>query len=93
MLTLAFAAMLFTSGGAGLNTQIIDVLDVQHTNVREPDGTLRYVVSNKALLPGAIIKGKEYKHSRGQAGTLFYDDEGSEIACTSAVPNWVPLST
>jgi len=53
-------------------------IDVQRINVREPDGTLRTVISNKARFPGLIIRGKEYRHPRSQAGMLFFNDEGTE---------------
>jgi hypothetical protein len=35
-----------------------DTLDVQRINVREPDGTLRMVISNHAKFPGIIVRGK-----------------------------------
>lgn len=56
----------------------MEVLDVQRINIREPDGTLKYVLSNKAMLPGLIIRGKEYAHDRETAAMLFYNDEGTE---------------
>lgn len=55
-----------------------DTLDVQRINIREPDGTLRMVLSSHERFPGAIVAGKEYPHPRPQAGMLFYDDEGTE---------------
>jgi hypothetical protein len=37
------------------------------------------VISDKARLPGVIVKGKEQpKVDRPQAGMIFYNDEGSE---------------
>ena len=57
----------------------LDEIDVQRINVVEPDGTLRMVISNQAVFPGAIIKGKEYPHEdRKTAGILFFNEEGSE---------------
>jgi hypothetical protein len=54
-------------------------IDVQRINVREPDGTLRLVISNSARLPGVIVRGKEQpKVDRPQAGMIFFNDEGSE---------------
>jgi hypothetical protein len=54
-------------------------IDVQRINVREPDGTLRMVISDSARLPGVIVKGKEQpKVDRPQAGMIFFNDEGSE---------------
>lgn len=59
---------------------VFDTIDVQRLNMREPDGTLRMAISNKALFPGAIFKGKEYPHaSRADtAGMIMFDDEGTE---------------
>jgi hypothetical protein len=59
--------------------QSFDEIQVHRINVVEPDGTLRMVISNKARLPGVIVKGKEQPPSdRPQAGMIFYNDEGSE---------------
>ena len=59
--------------------QSFDEIDVHRINVREPDGTLRMVISNMQSFPGAIIKGKEYPHEdRKTAGMLFFDNEGTE---------------
>jgi len=65
--------------GATARRQSFDEIDVHRINVREPDGTLRMVISNMQSFPGAIIKGQEYPHEdRKAAGMLFYDNEGSE---------------
>jgi hypothetical protein len=77
VLTLAFAAVVLT-GATSLRSDKFDTIDVQRINVREPDGTLRMVVSNKAGFPGAIFGDREYKHPRGVAGMIFYNDEGME---------------
>jgi hypothetical protein len=77
VLTLALALIVLL-GAANIRTQKFDVLDVQRINISEPDGTLRAVISNQAMLPGLIVKGKEYPHERPQAGMLFYNDEGTE---------------
>lgn len=77
VLTLAFAAVVLTGASASRNAKF-EQIDVQRINVREADGTLRMVVSNRASFPGAIFKGKEYPHERGVAGLLFYNDEGTE---------------
>ena len=81
LLTLAFAALVLT-GARGTGHARFDEIDVQRINVREPDGTLRMVVSNLARQPGLILHGKEIPHpsvqNRRVAGLLFFDDEGSE---------------
>ncbi len=68
-------------GGAARPAQdaAFGVLTVQRIDVREPDGTLRLVVSDSARAPGIIIKGHEQPHpSRRSAGLIFYNDEGTE---------------
>jgi len=75
--TLLTATML--AGSASATVQDLDEINVHRINVREPDGTLRLVISNHARLPGVIVRGKESPpRDRPQAGMLFYNDEGSE---------------
>jgi hypothetical protein len=71
---------LFVMGAADNHKkEKLDEIDVQRINVVEADGTLRMVISNQAVFPGAIIKGKEYPHEdRKTAGILFFNEEGSE---------------
>jgi hypothetical protein len=67
------------AGPVAAKTQSFDEIDVRRINVREPDGTLRLVISNRARLPGVIERGKEHPPAdRPQAGMLFYNDEGTE---------------
>jgi len=78
ILTVA-AAMALLTGATGRRAARFDAIDVQRINVVEPDGTVRLVLSSKALFPGIIFKKKEYPHpNRSTAGILFYDDEGTE---------------
>lgn len=58
--------------------QKFETIDVERINVREPDGTLRIVITSRERLPGAIVAGKEYMHPRRVAGLLFYNDEATE---------------
>jgi hypothetical protein len=54
-------------------------IDVQRINIREPDGTLRMVISNTAAAPGSPWRGKEIpRPDRKVAGILFINDEGTE---------------
>src|SRR6186997_468418 len=72
-------AVLVLAGVVAAKTETFDEIDVRRTNIREPDGTLRLVISNRARLPGVIVQGKEQPPvDRPQAGLLFYNDEGSE---------------
>src|SRR5216117_567413 len=67
------------AGSAAAKVQRFDEIDVHRLNVREPDGTLRMVISNHARMPGVIVRGKENPPvDRPYAGMLFYNDEGSE---------------
>ena len=78
VLTAVFAISMLT----GFSKQTIssfDEINVHRINVREPDGTLRMVISDSAKLPGVIVKGKQQpKVDRPQAGMIFFNDEGSE---------------
>lgn len=55
-------------------------IDVGRINIKEPDGTLRMVISNRAQFPGAPFKGDIIaRPDRHQfAGMLFVNDEGTE---------------
>ncbi|WP_435417649.1 hypothetical protein WAB17_12365 [Parerythrobacter aurantius] len=55
-------------------------IDVERINIREPDGTLRMVISNRDGFPGSFYKGKEIDRPdrRHAAGLLFLNDEGTE---------------
>lgn len=78
VLTTVLGVLLLTGAGSFKNGTF-DEVTVHRINVVEPDGTLRMVISNRAKLPGVIVRGKEQPPSdRPQAGMLFYNDEGSE---------------
>jgi len=66
------------SGASAHKKTTFDRIEAQRIDIVEPDGTLRLVISNHAQLPGIIVKGKETKLDRPQAGLIFYNDEGSE---------------
>lgn len=53
-------------------------IDVERINVRDPDGTVRMIISHQ--LPDAVVNGKTYKrsHSLPMAGLLFFNNEGFE---------------
>jgi hypothetical protein len=60
--------------------ETLKTLDVGRINVREPDGTLRMTLSNRAAFPGMYVHGKEYTHANraSEAGLIFLNDEGTE---------------
>jgi hypothetical protein len=78
VLTVVFAATVWSQYHSGAETGNFDELRVHRINIVETDGTLRMVISNHAKLPGIIVRGKEEPLDRPQAGLLFYNDEGSE---------------
>lgn len=79
VLTLAFAITILSGFAAEKNNADFKEINVQRINVVEPDGTLRMVISNKALFPGIFLKGKEHPHpDRKSTGMLFLNDEGTE---------------
>ena len=72
-------AVLLLTGFTSSRPATFDEITVHRINVVEPDGTLRMVISNKAAVPGVIVKGKEQPpQDLPHAGMLFYNDEGSE---------------
>ena len=83
---LAYSSVLTTlltaftlAGSAAVRVQRFDEIDVHRVNIREPDDTLRMVISNHDRLPGVIARGKEKARvDRPYAGMLFYNDEGTE---------------
>lgn len=77
VLTAAFAVLVLAGAKSTANAKF-DTIDVHRINVREPDGTLRMVISDRTAFPGLIIHGKEYPHERPRAGMLFFNDEGTE---------------
>lgn len=79
VLTAVFAVTVLSGFVQQPRKMSLDELDVQRINLREPDGTLRLVISDAAHSPGIVIKGKEYPHpNRKAAGMIFYNDEGTE---------------
>ncbi|HEY0197907.1 MAG TPA: hypothetical protein VGC19_05095 [Rhodanobacter sp.] len=79
VLTAVFAVTILSGFAQAPRKLSLDQLDVQRINLREPDGTLRLVISDASSAPGIIIKGKEYPHpNRKAAGMTFYNDEGTE---------------
>ena len=79
VLTAVFAVSVFSGFASSGKKTKFDEIEVQRINIVEPDGTLRMVLSNKANLPGVIIRGKEeHQEDRPYAGMLFYNNEGSE---------------
>lgn len=79
VLTAVFAVTVLSGFTQQPKKMSLDELDVHRINVREPDGTLRLVITDTATAPGIIIKGKEFPHpERKAAGMIFFNAEGTE---------------
>lgn len=74
------STLVATGAIGGPRETTLDTLNVQRINLREPDGALRLVISNRADFPGIIVKGREIPHESRQdvAGMIFFNDEGTE---------------
>jgi hypothetical protein len=80
---LVTGAALVTVAGvlvAANHPQTMHTLNVERINIREPDGTLRMVISSRDRFPGAFHKGQEIPRPDRAfaAGMLFLNDEGTE---------------
>lgn len=54
-------------------------LDVERINIRDPDGTIRIAISNRAHAPDAVYRGKTYERSIDDlVGLVFYEANGDE---------------
>ncbi len=76
--TIVIASILIIAAKTRTNTGAFDTITAQRIDIREPDGTIRMIVSNHAKFPGLIVRGKEKPYDRPYAGMLFYNNEGSE---------------
>jgi hypothetical protein len=73
------AAVTLLTGAKAPPTKFEEI-DVGRINIREPDGQLRMVISNREQFPGSPWKGVERPRPdrRTMAGMLFINDEGTE---------------
>ena len=79
-LTAVVIGAMVSGAAAGIGPGRFTEIDVQRINIREPDGTLRMVISNQASFPGIPVKGEEFAHpNRDTAGLLFMNEEGTEV--------------
>lgn len=76
----ALVGMAVSLIAATRSSNSFQTIDVQRINIREPDGTLRMVISGRDKFPGAFFKGQEIDRPdrRHAAGMLFLNDEGTE---------------
>lgn len=68
-----------TLGAAIQPSPHVATLDVERINVREPDGTLRMIITDSAHQPGIVLGKQVLPHpGRPDAGIIFYNREGIE---------------
>jgi hypothetical protein len=73
-LALAWVALTSAAGPTRFTT-----IDAERINIREPDGTLRLVITDAAHQPGIVLGKRVIPHpGRTDAGMLFYNREGIE---------------
>jgi len=79
-LTAVFIGVMVSGAVQGAGPASFTEIDVQRINVREPDGTLRMVISNQTDFPEIPYRGREIPHpGRDNAGMLFMNEEGTEV--------------
>lgn len=79
-LTAVVIGVMVSGAVQGVGPARFTEIDVQRINVREPDGTLRMVISNQTGFPEIPYRGREIPHpGRDTAGMLFMNEEGTEV--------------
>ena len=80
VMTTAMMSLFATQAISQPDKQAFGEIDVQRINIREPDGTIRMVISNTAQAPGIFWRNVERPHPAGRrtAGMLFFNEEGTE---------------
>lgn len=79
-LTAVIIGVMVSGAVQGVGPARFTEIDVQRINVREPDGTLRMVISNQTSFPEIPYRGREITHpGRDTAGMLFMNEEGTEV--------------
>ena len=79
-LTAVVIGVMVSGAVQGIGPARFTEIDVQRINVREPDGTLRMVISNQTSFPEIPYRGREITHpGRDTAGMLFMNEEGTEV--------------
>ncbi|MFN4091515.1 MAG: hypothetical protein ACK4FG_01300 [Brevundimonas sp.] len=79
-LTAVIIGVMVSGAVQGVGPARFTEIDVQRINVREPDGTLRMVISNQTSFPEIPYRGREIPHpGRDTAGMLFMNEEGTEV--------------
>ena len=61
------------------SVQTFGEINVARINVKDADGTLRMVISNKDRMHPGVMDGVTIERPRPVAGMLFFNDEGDEV--------------
>jgi hypothetical protein len=75
---------------SSVRSKTLDTLNVHRINIKDADGTTRFVISNAQDSPPAVVRGKTYKRSiSNSAGMIFYKPNGDETGgiATSVIHN------
>lgn len=79
-LTAVVVGVMVSGAVQGIGPARFTEIEVERINVREPDGTLRLVISNQTSFPEIPYRGREIPHpNRDNAGMLFMNEEGTEV--------------
>ena len=79
-LTAVFIGVMVSGAVQGIGPARFTEIEVERINVREPDGTLRLVISNQTSFLEIPYRGREIPHpNRDNAGMLFMNEEGTEV--------------
>ena len=73
-----FGVVLLT-GFQTKNNQKFTEIDVERINVKDKDGKLRMVISNKDRQHPGMYDGKLFDRKRDSAGILFFDEKDNEV--------------
>ncbi len=75
----AVVLALLTTSAFRQSTQTFGEIDVARINVKDADGTLRMVISNKDRMHPGVMDGVTIERPRPVAGMLFFIVEGDEV--------------
>lgn len=78
VLTVVMASLFLFSFNKLKQIESFEEINVKRINVIEDDGTIRMVLSNKALQHYGRIDGKDWEKRERPAGLIFFNDEGDE---------------
>src|SRR6187549_1356156 len=70
---------LLTTTAFRQSAQTFGEINVARINVKDADGTLRMVISNKDRMHPGVMDGVTIERPRPVAGMLFFNDEGDEV--------------